>query len=268
MCGKRTRQRRAPDVTIFVHGVQVPAACPNRTMSRIMLSVLSDCGEVGQQSKLMTSLGAWNGKNILEDERTWAKGRQASMPATRPSKRDHSTNIAAHGLDCSPTRPGSWEPDLRGFDAQWRDQLKMDSGCWASKGIIRRLERLAPKVSFVMRPLHVFAVCGSLPFAAEGHEAQHSVNLGLLSLRRSQRVAQTVGLSTPRLALHLENQFWCSDIIPQADDDMHDGSSDSDFRTPACRSQSKEGRAESKRLVMMSASATICCARLALTQNC
>jgi hypothetical protein len=134
MCGKRTRQRRAPDVTIFVHGVQDPAACPNRTMSRIMLSVLSDCGEVGQQSKLMTSLGAWNGKNILEDERTWAKGRQASMPATRPSKRDHSTNIAAHGLDCSPTRPGSWEPDLRGFDAQWRDQLKMDSGCWASKG--------------------------------------------------------------------------------------------------------------------------------------
>jgi hypothetical protein len=38
---------------------------------------------------LMTFDKACNGRIILEDERTWAKRRQSSMPATRPGKRGH-----------------------------------------------------------------------------------------------------------------------------------------------------------------------------------
>lgn len=48
---------------------------PSSHRARKTLSAFSDCGEVGQQSKLMTFDRAWCGRNILEDERTLAKGR-------------------------------------------------------------------------------------------------------------------------------------------------------------------------------------------------
>jgi hypothetical protein len=82
--------------------------------------------------------------------------------------------------DCTRTCPGFWKPDLRGFDAQWRDHRRWTQGVGRQRGVLRRVRKYWRRK--FLCDAAAGRVRGSLPFAANGHEAQRSVKLGLLSL--------------------------------------------------------------------------------------
>jgi hypothetical protein len=97
---------------------------------------------------LMTFDKACDGRIILEDERTWAKGRQSSMSATRPGKRAHA--MLEHR--CAWTQPvheriqGLLEGSICREGWKRRDRAKSSLTCLSQMSQAgRRLQALAPK---------------------------------------------------------------------------------------------------------------------------
>jgi hypothetical protein len=156
---------------------------------------------------LMTFDKACDGRIILEDERTWAKGRQSSMSATRPGKRAHA--MLEHR--CAWTQAvheriqglsgGKYLPQRLETNGQTERSLTCSK---QMSHVGRRLEALAPKR---------FSWCSCTCLAATLPEEETT---SLVLLCRSQRGYTTRCLSTLRGALHGENQFWCADIMPSA----------------------------------------------------